>query len=160
MERLCHYDKPAKRGLSPKTHEPPEEGINQTSNQEAEDKPEELDSSTADIGVSVYRTTLSCLLHRAEFYGRVVRKKPLHIEKNKAACLEFTSRHIGDSPNTWKKVLWSDENKIELFGHQGSSGANLTPLSQCTAWWWQLWGYFSSAGTVTLVRIEAKMDDA
>ena len=28
-------------------------------------------------------------------------------------------RHVGDSPNIWKKVLWSDETKMLLFGHQG-----------------------------------------
>ena len=31
----------------------------------------------------------------------------------------FTKRHVGDSPNIWKKLLWSDETKIELFAHQG-----------------------------------------
>ena len=35
----------------------------------------ELQSSTAEIGVSVYRTTLSCILHRAGLCGRVARKK-------------------------------------------------------------------------------------
>ena len=34
----------------------------------------ELQSSTAEIGVSVHRTTLSCTLHRAGIYGRVARK--------------------------------------------------------------------------------------
>ena len=28
-------------------------------------------------------------------------------------------RHVGDYPSTWKKVLWSDETKMLLFGHQG-----------------------------------------
>ena len=31
----------------------------------------------------------------------------------------FARRHVGDSPNIWKKVLWSDVTKIELLGHQG-----------------------------------------
>ena len=31
----------------------------------------------------------------------------------------FTKMHVGDSPNIWKKVLWSDETKIELYGHLG-----------------------------------------
>ena len=35
----------------------------------------ELGSSTAEIGVSVHRTTLSCTLHRARLYGRVTRKE-------------------------------------------------------------------------------------
>ena len=43
----------------------------------------ELQSSTAEIGVSVHRTTLSCTLHRAGLYGRVSRKKPLLKEKKK-----------------------------------------------------------------------------
>ena len=38
----------------------------------------ELQSSTAEIGVSVHRTTLSCTLHsRAGLYGRVARKKAI-----------------------------------------------------------------------------------
>ena len=42
----------------------------------------ELQSSTAEIGVSVRRTTLSRTLHRAGVYRRVARKKPLLKEKN------------------------------------------------------------------------------
>jgi hypothetical protein len=33
----------------------------------------------------------------------------------------FTKRHVGDSPNIQKKVLWSDETKTELSGHPGKS---------------------------------------
>ena len=28
----------------------------------------------------------------------------------------FDKRHVGDSPNIWKKVLWSDKTKIEPLG--------------------------------------------
>uniref|UniRef100_A0AAZ3S8R6 Transposase Tc1-like domain-containing protein n=1 Tax=Oncorhynchus tshawytscha TaxID=74940 RepID=A0AAZ3S8R6_ONCTS len=82
-------------------------------------KMKELQNSTAEIGVSVHRTTLSRTLHRAGLYGRVDRKKPLLKEKDKQTHLVFSKRHVGDSPNIWKKVVWSDETKIELFGHQG-----------------------------------------
>ena len=37
----------------------------------------ELQSSTAEIGVSVHRTTLSHTLHSAGLYGIVAKKKPL-----------------------------------------------------------------------------------
>ena len=37
----------------------------------------ELQSSTAEIGVSVHRTTLSRSLHRAGLYGREARKKAI-----------------------------------------------------------------------------------
>jgi transposase len=37
----------------------------------------ELQSSTAEIGISVHRTTLNRTLHRAGLYGRVARKKAI-----------------------------------------------------------------------------------
>ena len=37
----------------------------------------ELESSTAEIGVSVHRTTLSHTFHRDGLYGRVARKKAI-----------------------------------------------------------------------------------
>jgi hypothetical protein len=49
----------------------------------------------------------------------VSRKKTLFKEKNKQTCLVFGKRHMGDYPNIWKKILWSDETKMELFDHQG-----------------------------------------
>lgn len=32
--------------------------------------------------------------------------------------VEFARRHVGDSEVKWKKVLWSDEIKIEPFDDQ------------------------------------------
>jgi hypothetical protein len=49
----------------------------------------------------------------------VARKMSLLKEKNKQTRLVFTKRHVEDSSNIWKKVRWSDETKIQLFGHQG-----------------------------------------
>ena len=79
----------------------------------------ELQSSRAEIGVSVHRTTLSPTLLRAGLYGRVARKKPLFKEINKPTRLVLAKSYVGDSPNIWKKVLWLDETKIALFGLQG-----------------------------------------
>ena len=69
----------------------------------------ELQISTVEIGVSVHRTTLSYTLHRAEEWTE---KKPLLKEKNKQTRLVFAKRHVGYTPNIWKKVLWSDETKM------------------------------------------------
>ena len=87
----------------------------------------ELQSSTAEAGVFVHRTTLRRTLHRAGLYGRVARKKSLLKEKNKQTHLVFAKRHVGDSPNIWKKVLWSDETEIDIFGHQGKRYVWRTP---------------------------------
>ena len=43
-------------------------------------------------------------------------KKKTHIKYR----LEFAKRHVGDSMVKWKKVLWSDETKMELFFNSGS----------------------------------------
>ena len=83
----------------------------------------------------------------------------------------FTKRHVGDSPNIWKKVLWSDESKTEIFGHQGKRyiwckpntshhPENTIPTVKHGGGNIMLWGCFSSAGTGKLVRIEGMMDGA
>ena len=131
----------------------------------------ELQSATAEIGVSVHRTTLSRALHRAGLYRRVARKKPLLKEKNKQTRLVFAKRHVRDSPNIWKKVLWSDATKIEFFGHQGKHffwhkpntshhPKNNIPTVKHGGGSIMLWGCFSSVGTGKLVRIEGMVDGA
>uniref|UniRef100_A0A8K9XYG5 Tc1-like transposase DDE domain-containing protein n=1 Tax=Oncorhynchus mykiss TaxID=8022 RepID=A0A8K9XYG5_ONCMY len=78
---------------------------------------DELQRSTAEVGDSVHRTTISHILHKSGLYGRVARRKPFLKDIHKKCCLKFATNHLGDTPNMWKKVLWSDETKIELFGN-------------------------------------------
>ena len=74
---------------------------------------EELQSSTAETGVSVHRTTISRTLNsKVGLYGKVARRKTLLSAKNEMPRFEFVKRHVGDSQNVWSKVLWSDETKI------------------------------------------------
>ena len=70
------------------------------------------------VGDSVHRTTISRILHKSGLYGRVARRKPFLKDIHKK-CLKFATGYLGDTPNMWKKVLWSDETKIELFGKIG-----------------------------------------
>ena len=83
----------------------------------------------------------------------------------------FDKRNVGDTPNIWKKVPWSDETKIELFGHQGKRYVwrkpntshhleNTIPPVKHGGGSIMLLGGFSSAGTGKLVRIEGIMDGA
>uniref|UniRef100_A0A8C7HF07 Medium-chain acyl-CoA ligase ACSF2, mitochondrial n=1 Tax=Oncorhynchus kisutch TaxID=8019 RepID=A0A8C7HF07_ONCKI len=87
---------------------------------------DELQRSTAEVGDSVHRTTISRILHKSGLYGRVARRKPFLKDIHKKCCLKFATSHLGDTPNMWKKALWSDETKIELFGNN----AKLSLLGQ------------------------------
>ena len=80
----------------------------------------------------------------------------------------FAKRHVGDSPNVWKKVLWSDETNISFFGIQGkhyvchklntSHHPENTNLTVKHGGGSTLWGCFSLSGTGKLVRIKGMMD--
>ena len=67
------------------------------------------------MGVSVYQETISCSLHKAGLHEQVARKKPLLKKTHLKAHMEFVKKHLYDTAGMWRKVLWSDETKIELF---------------------------------------------
>ena len=77
---------------------------------------EELQRSTAQVGESVHRTTLSHALYKLGLYGRVARGKLVLQQSHKKSCLQFATSHVVDTTNMWRKVLWSDETKIEVLG--------------------------------------------
>uniref|UniRef100_A0A8K9XI19 Tc1-like transposase DDE domain-containing protein n=1 Tax=Oncorhynchus mykiss TaxID=8022 RepID=A0A8K9XI19_ONCMY len=132
---------------------------------------DELQRSTAEVGDSVHRTTISRILHKSGLYGRVARRKPFLKDIHKKCCLKFATRHLGDTPNMWKKVLWSDETKIELFGNNAKryvwrkSNTAHHPEHTITTVKHDggsimVWACFSSAGTGKMVKIDGKMDGA
>jgi len=45
--------------------------------------------------------------------------KPLLVARHRKARLEFAERHLEWTVEDWKKVLWSDETKINRFGSDG-----------------------------------------
>lgn len=68
--------------------------------------------------------------HAAVLPMQVTRRKFMARQQRESHCchtrsrLQFSRRHVADSEAIWKRVLWSNETTIELFGHQ----------SKCHVW--------------------------
>jgi len=54
-------------------------------------------------------------------FGRVARRKLLLSKKNMAARLRFANLHLNNSQDFLNNVLWTDETKVEIFGHNAQS---------------------------------------
>ena len=117
----------------------------------------------------VHQSTISRTLHNANLFGRVARKKPFLKESHRKARLEFARNHVNDPEQQCRKLLWSDETKIELFGvnqkkyvwrRPGTEFAprNTIPTVKHGGGSIMLWGCFSAEGTGELVRVQGIMD--
>ncbi|XP_063588927.1 uncharacterized protein LOC134766102 [Penaeus indicus] len=65
----------------------------------------------------VSRSTIERVLHRGGLHGRRPRKTPLLKKNHLKARLAFARGHIQQDSSFWSTILWSDETKLELFGH-------------------------------------------
>ncbi len=101
--------------------------------------------------------------------GRVARKTPLISVKNRKKRLQWARDHSSWEAKDWRKVLWSDESKFNMFGSDGlvyirrRVGEEYHP--RCTVRTVKhgggnimVWGAFSGLGPGPLVRIEGTMD--
>lgn len=71
------------------------------------------------FGVSIHPQTVRNRIHDAGFKARVARKKPFISKKNEAARLKWAKEHSTWTIDDWKRVIWSDESKFNLFGSDG-----------------------------------------
>lgn len=77
----------------------------------------ELQEFLASTACVVHMTAISCLLHMSGLWGRMARRKPYLTKKNIQAQLHFAKTHLKSSKCVWENVLWANETKVELFGH-------------------------------------------
>jgi transposase len=75
----------------------------------------------ADLQVTVCNNTVCNALREAGLGAVEKESKPMLSSKNIKARLQFAKRHQDWTINDWKRVIWSDETKINCFGSDGRS---------------------------------------
>ncbi|GFT18178.1 HTH_Tnp_Tc3_2 domain-containing protein [Trichonephila clavipes] len=67
------------------------------------------------MGRSVSAETVRNMIRHAGYSSRVARKKPFISLQNQKKCLEFAKTHQLKTDSFWKKVIFSDESKFNIF---------------------------------------------
>lgn len=121
------------------------------------------------ITQNISARTVRRRLQEAGLHGCIARKKPHVSTKNIKKRLQFAKEHLNKPANFWKKVLWSDESKFNLFGSDGKVYVR-RPLNKSLDPRYTIktikhgggnvmvWGAFSWYGVGPIHRIEGRMD--
>ena len=78
---------------------------------------EKMEEDLLSSGCSVTKRTISNEMLRNGLKLRRPKKTSLQLERHKDARLIFVRQHKEKKNSFWERVLWTDETKIELFGH-------------------------------------------
>uniref|UniRef100_A0A674DUC8 Uncharacterized protein n=1 Tax=Salmo trutta TaxID=8032 RepID=A0A674DUC8_SALTR len=116
-----------------------------------------------ETGTKVSISTVKGVLFNRK--GRSARKKPLLQNRHKKAILRFATAHGDKDRIFWSNDIWSDEAKIELFGHndhryvwrekgEASKPKNTIPTVKHGGGSIMLWGCFAAGGTGALHKID------
>ena len=101
-------------------------------------------------GAKVSISTVKRVLYRHNLKDRSARKKPLLQNHHKKARLRFATAHGDKDRSFWSNVFWSDETKIELFGHNDHcyvcKPKNTIPTVKHGVGSIMLWGCFAARG--------------
>lgn len=118
---------------------------------------------------SIHPRTIQRTLKDNGFRRRTPRKKPLLSEKNRKLRLEFAKEHKEKGIDFWKKVLFTDESKFNIFGSDGRAKVwrktntaldpkNLVSTVKHGGGSVMVWGAVASSGVGRLAFIEGNMD--
>lgn len=80
---------------------------------------QQIKNTLLDAGVDVSKSTIRRRLHQQDYRGYTPRCKPLISLKNRKVRLQFAEKHLKEPQEFWKKVLWTDETKINMYQSDG-----------------------------------------
>lgn len=120
------------------------------------------------MNLNVDRRTIRRRLNESGLKSSLASKRPFISKRNKLKRLEFAKKYAGMSVAFWKRVLWSDESKFEMFGQKRrsrvwrrSGDALKEPYIQKTVKHGggniMVWGSFAWSGVGSLVHIKGIM---
>jgi len=126
-----------------------------------------LVTDLARSGIVVSKKTASRALYRNGLRGCRPRKTPLLQKRHLQASL-YAKDNLEKDYAYWRRVLWSDETKLELFGYrdvayvwrkkeEAYNPKNIVPTVKHSGGSILLWGCFSASGTGNLVKVEGIM---
>ena len=120
-------------------------------------------------GTKVSPDTVRRILKESEFKARKRVKKPALTARHKQTRLKWAEKHREWTINDWKRVVWSDETKINRVGSDGIQYAwvrdgNSLPSSQLQPTLKfgggniMIWGCMTWAGVGKVAKIEGRMN--
>uniref|UniRef100_A0A8C6SCK5 Transposase n=1 Tax=Neogobius melanostomus TaxID=47308 RepID=A0A8C6SCK5_9GOBI len=131
----------------------------------------ELVNDLKRAGTTVSKVTVGNTLRCHGLKSCMARKVPLLKPAHVKARLKFAHDHLDDPEESWEKVMWSDETKMERFGHNSTKRVwrkkndeyhpkNTIPTVKHGGGSIMLWGCFSAHGTGRLHCIKERMTGA
>ncbi|KAK3518577.1 hypothetical protein QTP70_004094 [Hemibagrus guttatus] len=119
-------------------------------------------------GGNISRQTVQRTLHTTGFHGRKPRRTPLLQIRHTKAHLAFANAYLDKEEDFWSSVLWSDETKIELFGHndvafilckkgEAFNPKNTIPTVKHGGGNLMFWGCFLAGGPGNLITVNGTM---
>jgi len=120
------------------------------------------------LQLNVSERTVRRRLREAGLKNNFALRRPLIRKANKIKRLEFAKKYADKPVDFWKKILWSDESKFDLFGHKQRARVWLKPCEKLLDKNVQktikhgggsimVWGCFAWSGLGNLVDINGIM---
>ncbi len=120
------------------------------------------------LSTNISKSTIKRALHRQGLKGCCARKKPLLQDWHKKARVRFADEHQDKDIAFWRRVFWTDETRIKLFGHNDQRYVwrkkgeafhpnSIIPTVKHGGDSIMLWGSFARNGTGALQKTDGIM---